>query len=224
MTDSSAAARHLVVLDVDSTLIEQEVIELLAAQAGSLETVAEITSRAMNGELDFATSLRERVATLAGLPVAAFDVARAHATFTAGAHDLADECARRGWRVALVSGGFEEIVGPLAAELGIAWYRANGLEVVDGHLTGQTRGPVIDASAKAATLREFARRADLPIAQTVAIGDGANDLEMIAEAGVGIAFCAKPVVYARAPYQVAVRDLRAALSLADAVIAGTYQG
>lgn len=222
MTDSSTLPRHLVVLDVDSTLIDQEVIELLATQAGSLDAVAMITARAMNGEIDFAESLRERVATLAGLPISVFDEARRQATFTVGARELALECARRDWPVALVSGGFEEVVASLAAEVGISRFRANGLEVVDGHLTGRTRGPIIDAAAKAATLRDFAQQADIPMSQTIAIGDGANDLQMISAAAVGIAFCAKPIVVEQAPYQVAHRDLRAALNLADAVIAGTY--
>lgn len=205
-------------MDVDSTLIEQEVIELLADHAGTREQVAAVTEAAMRGELDFAGSLRERVATLAGVPVSALDDVRARATFTPGARELVAEAHRRGWTVALVSGGFAEIVGELAAELGITTFRANRLEVTGGRLTGRTVGPVVDRAAKAAALREFAAAEGVDLADTVAIGDGANDLDMIAAAGVGIAFRAKPVVKEQAPHSVDGR-LDEVLALVDALAA-----
>lgn len=203
-------------MDVDSTLISQEVIELIAEHAGTRAEVAEITERAMRGELDFAASLRERVATLAGVPVSALAEVRERATFTPGARELVAECLRRGWVVALVSGGFEEIVAPLAAELGITLFRANRLEVTDGVLTGRTTGQVVDRAYKAQTLRELAAAAGIPMERTIAVGDGANDLDMIAAAGIGIAFAAKPVVRAQAPYAVDGPRLDAVLEIIDA--------
>lgn len=185
-------------MDVDSTLITAEVIDLLAARAGSADEVAAITDRAMHGELDFAASLHERVATLAGLPVEVLDEVRAALVLTPGASELVEGLAARGWPLGLVSGGFGEVVGPLAASLGIERWEANGLEASDGRLTGRVRGPVVDRRAKAAALRRWADEAGVPMARTVAIGDGANDLEMLAEAGLGIAFRAKPAVRARA--------------------------
>ncbi|NMM15812.1 MAG: phosphoserine phosphatase SerB [Cellulomonas sp.] len=186
--------RRLVVLDVDSTLITAEVIELLAAHAGSREEVATITERAMRGELDFAASLHARVATLAGLPATVFADVLAEVSLTPGAAELLAELAARGWPVALVSGGFLEVVGPLAARLDITRYRANGLQVVDGVLTGRVRGPVVDRAGKAEALRSFAADDEIPLERTIAIGDGANDLDMLAVAGYGIAFNAKPVL------------------------------
>ncbi|PVU81275.1 phosphoserine phosphatase SerB (plasmid) [Cellulomonas sp. WB94] len=190
--------RRLVVLDVDSTLITAEVIELLAAHAGSRAEVADITERAMRGELDFAASLHARVATLAGLPVSVFPDVLAEVTLTPGAEELLAELARRGWPVALVSGGFLEVVGPLADRLGVTRYRANGLEVVGGVLTGRVRGPVVDRAGKAEALRSFAADDAIPLERTIAIGDGANDVDMLAVAGFGIAFNAKPVLADRA--------------------------
>lgn len=204
-------------MDVDSTLITQEVIELIAAHAGTEAQVAAVTERAMRGELDFAESLRERVATLAGVPVSALDEVRRRTTFTPGARELVDECHRRGWVVALVSGGFTEVVAPLAAELGITRFRANHLEVVDGVLTGRTVGQVVDRAYKAQTLRELAAEEGIVIEDTVAIGDGANDLDMIAAAGIGIAFAAKPVVREQAPYSVDGPRLDTVLEIIDAV-------
>ena len=209
----------LLVMDVDSTFIDQEVVELLAEHAGTRARVAEITERAMRGEIDFAESLHERVATLAGLPVRVLDDVVAAATYTTGARELVAECHRRGWTVGLVSGGFAEIVEPLAAELGITWTRANRLEVVDGRLTGRVDGEVVDRTVKATTLREYAARAEVPLVRTIAVGDGANDLEMIAEAGIGIAFCAKPVVRDAAPWHVDDRDLREVLRVVDEAVA-----
>ncbi|MDM7830959.1 phosphoserine phosphatase SerB [Cellulomonas edaphi] len=185
---------RLLVMDVDSTLITGEVIEMLAARAGSQERVAEITERAMRGELDFAASLHERVATLAGLPDSVFADVLAEVRLTPGARELVAEVQARGWSVGLVSGGFVEIVGPLARPLGITLLRANTLEVVDARLTGRVTGAVVDRAAKAVALREYAAHAGVDLADTVAIGDGANDLDMLAAAGYGIAFNAKPVV------------------------------
>ena len=215
-TATTPSPRRLVVMDVDSTLITQEVIELIAAHAGTQDLVAAVTERAMRGELDFAESLRERVATLAGVPVTALDEVRRTTTFTPGARELVAECHRRGWVVALVSGGFTEVVAPLAAELGITLFRANHLEVVDGVLTGRTTGQVVDRAYKAQTLRELAEQEGVAIEHTVAIGDGANDLDMIAAAGIGIAFAAKPVVREQAPYSVDGPRLDAVLEIIDA--------
>jgi len=189
---------RLLVMDVDSTLITSEVIELLAARAGSQELVAAITERAMRGELDFAASLHERVATLAGLSVDVFDEVRAEVELTPGAAELVAEVRSRGWSVGLVSGGFIEVVAPLARPLGIELVRANTLEVADGRLTGRVTGAVIDRAAKAVALRDYAAAVGADLADTVAIGDGANDLDMLATAGFGIAFNAKPVVVEQA--------------------------
>lgn len=216
MTARPASTRRLVVMDVDSTLITQEVVELLADHAGTRDLVADVTERAMRGEIDFAESLRERVATLAGVPVSAFEDVLEKVTLTPGATGLVAELQRRGWTVALVSGGFEEIVAPLAARLGITYFRANRLEVEDGRLTGRTTGPVIDRATKEATLRDLAAAEGVAMADTVAIGDGANDLDMIGAAGIGIAFAAKPVVVAQAPYSVPGPRLDAVLEIIDA--------
>jgi len=191
-------------MDVDSTLITQEVVELLAEHAGSRAEVADITERAMRGELDFTESLRARVATLAGLPVSVFEAVLAEVVVTPGAVELLAELDRRGWPVGLVSGGFVEVVGPLAGRLGIPRFHANALEVEHGALTGRVAGEVVDRAVKARTLREFAAGAGVPLDRTVAIGDGANDLDMLATAGFGIAFNAKPVVCAQA--DAVVRD------------------
>lgn len=185
-------------MDVDSTLITQEVVELLADHAGSRAEVAEITDRAMRGELDFTASLRARVATLAGLPVSVFAEVLDEVVVTPGAVELLAELDRRGWPVALVSGGFEEVVAPLARRLGITRFLANRLEVEHGALTGRVAGEVVDRAVKARTLREHAAALGVPLDRTVAIGDGANDLDMLAAAGYGIAFNAKPVVRAQA--------------------------
>lgn len=189
-------------MDVDSTLITQEVVELLAEHAGSRAEVADITERAMRGELDFTESLRARVATLAGLPVQVFDAVLAEVVVTPGAVELLAELDRRGWPVGLVSGGFVEVVGPLADRLGIPRYHANALEVEHGALTGRVAGEVVDRAVKARTLRQYAAEVGVPLERTVAIGDGANDLDMLAAAGFGIAFNAKPVVCAQADAEV----------------------
>lgn len=186
--------RHLLVLDVDSTLIRQEVIELIAARAGTERLVAEITERAMRGELDFAASLAERVATLKGVPDSVFADVISEVELTPGAAELVASAQAADWVVALVSGGFEEIVTSIAARVGITHFVANRLEVRDGALTGRTIGPVVDRNAKAIALKAFAAAEGIDIADTVAIGDGANDLGMMDIAGVSVAFAAKPVV------------------------------
>lgn len=205
--------RFLIVLDVDSTLIEDEVIELLADAAGSRERVEDVTSRAMAGELDFATSLAERVATLEGLPESVFAEVRSRLTPTRGVRELLDGVHAAGGLVGVVSGGFHETLDPLADDLGLDFRRANRLEVRDGRLTGRVSGPVIDAHAKARALRRWAEEARVGLAQTVAVGDGANDLEMMAVAGLSVAFNAKPRVRERADVVVGTNDLSQLLPL-----------
>ena len=205
--------RRLVVLDVDSTLIQQEVIEMLAAHCGREAEVAEVTARAMAGELDFEQSLRARVATLAGLPASVLEEVRRDIVLTPGARTLVRTLRRLGFTVGLVSGGFIEIVGGLAAELGIHHARANRLEIVDGVLTGRVLGEVVDRAGKARALREFADLEGLPLSRTVAIGDGANDLDMLATAGLGVAFNAKPLVREQAHTSVNVPYLDSVLFL-----------
>ena len=205
--------RRLVVMDVDSTLIQDEVIELLAAHAGREEEVAEVTAAAMRGELDFAESLRARVKALAGLPESVLSEVRDAVRLTAGARTLVRTLKRLGFTVAVVSGGFIEVVGPLAEELGIDHAQANRLEVVDGVLTGNVVGDIVDREGKARALRQFAEQERLPLSRTVAIGDGANDLDMLATAGLGIAFNAKPIVREQADTAVNVPYLDAVLYL-----------
>lgn len=205
--------RRLVVLDVDSTLIQQEVIELLAAHSGREAEVAEVTARAMAGELDFEESLRARVATLAGLPASVLEDVRATVELTPGARTLVRTLRRLGFTLGLVSGGFIEVVGTLAADLGIDHVRANQLEIVDDTLTGRVVGDVVDRAGKAAALREFATQEGLPLSRTVAIGDGANDLDMLDIAGLGVAFNAKPLVRERAQTSVNVPYLDSVLYL-----------
>jgi phosphoserine phosphatase len=206
-------ARFLVVLDVDSTLIENEVIELLAEQAGSLAQVAEITFKAMNGELDFEASLRSRVATLKGLPESVFDTVGAQVRVTDGVPEMIAGIQSAGGRVGVVSGGFHEVVDPVAERLGLNYWRANRLEVVGGVLTGELTGPVIDAAAKADTLREWAADFDVPLSQTVAVGDGANDLPMMAITGLAVGFDAKAPVRDEANIIMDRRDLSQLLPL-----------
>jgi phosphoserine phosphatase len=205
--------RRLVVLDVDSTLIRDEVIELLAEHAGRGREVAEVTERAMRGEIDFAASLHERVACLAGLDADVVHRVREAVRLTPGARTLCRTLHRLGFTLGLVSGGFAEVVEPLAASLGISLVRANRLEVAGGRLTGRVLGDVVDRAGKAAALREFAAAEGLPLARTVAIGDGANDLDMLAAAGLGIAFNAKPVVREQADAAVSLPYLDTVLYL-----------
>lgn len=190
--------QRLVVMDVDSTLIQDEVIDLLAEQAGSLDAVAAITERAMRGEIDFGQSLRERVALLEGLPASALEETASRIRLTPGARTLCRTLRRLGFRVCLVSGGFTDIIAPLAQQLEVDGLRANELEVRDGRLTGRVVGTIIDREGKRAALEEFAREFGIPLSRTIAIGDGANDLDMLDTAGLGIAFNAKPVVRAAA--------------------------
>lgn len=191
-------AKKLVLMDVDSTLIQQEVIELLAAKAGVEPQVHEITQAAMRGELDFAQSLKARVSLLKGLPESVIEEVRSEISLTPGARTLVRTLQRLGHTVAVVTGGFIEVIEPLLKELGIEHYRANSLEISDGLLTGNTTGPVIDRQGKAVALKDFADLAGVGMDQTIAIGDGANDLDMITAAGLGIAFNAKPAVRAAA--------------------------
>lgn len=193
MTDSSAP-RPLVILDCDSTTIQDEVIELIADAAGTRALVAEITERAMRGELDFSESLRDRVATLAGTPDSVFADTYRRVRLTPGIRELVAAVHARGGLVGVVSGGFHEVLDPLAEDLGLDRWRANRLTVDKGRLVGTTVGPVIDAQAKADALREWAAEADIPLSATMAIGDGANDLKMMEIAGISVAFNAKPVV------------------------------
>lgn len=206
-------ARFLVVLDVDSTLIENEVIELLAGYAGSRAEVERITRRAMNGELEFEESLRARVATLRGLPESVLVEARAQVTVTRGVPEMIAGIHAAGGRVGVVSGGFHEIIDPLAQALGLDQWRANRLEVFAGELSGALTGPIVDAAAKAMTLREWAGAAGLPLARTVAVGDGANDLEMMAIAGLAVGFDAKAPVRDLAGVLIDDRDLSQVLPL-----------
>lgn len=185
---------RLIVMDVDSTLIQGEVIEMIAAHAGCEDEVRAVTEAAMRGELDFEDSLRERVARLEGVPVSALDEVYEQITLAPGARTMVRTLRRLGYRFAIVSGGFTQIADRLAADLGIHYSRANELEVVDGRLTGHIVGSVVDRAGKAAALREFAAEVGVPEAAVIAIGDGANDLDMINAAGLGIAYNAKPAV------------------------------
>jgi phosphoserine phosphatase len=206
-------AKRLVVLDVDSTLIQGEVIDMLAAAAGVETEVAAITAEALGGGLDFAESLRRRVALLKGLPVGAVDDVRAAVQLTPGARTLITTLTSLGHRVALVSGGFAEVVVPVASSLGITDVAANRLEVVDGLLTGEVVEPIVDRTGKARALEAFALTAGVALDQVVAVGDGANDLEMLARAGLGVAFNAKPVVRESADAALNVPFLDAVLLL-----------
>ena len=203
--------KYLVVFDVDSTLIEDEVIELLAEVAGKREEVAAVTERAMAGELDFAQSLIERVATLAGLPESVFADVQSRIRITTGAKESIAAIQAAGGKVGAVSGGFIQLLTPLAAELHLDFARANELEVVDGKLTGKVIGKIIDRSAKAEALREWSVASGLT--NTVAVGDGANDLEMMALADLGVAFNAKPIVREQADVVIEGKDLRKLLEL-----------
>ena len=185
---------RLIVMDVDSTLIQGEVIEMIAAHAGCEAEVARVTEAAMRGELDFEESLRSRVALLEGVPASALDDVYEAVQLAPGARTMVRTLTRLGYRFAIMSGGFTQITDRLAADLGIHFARANELEVVDGRLTGRIVGPVVDRAGKAEALRQFAAEVGVPVASTIAIGDGANDLDMLAAAGLGIAYNAKPMV------------------------------
>ena len=205
--------KRLVQLDVDSTFIQQEAIELLAAKAGVLEEVSRITAAAMRGELDFAQSLVARVALLQGLSEDSFVQVQQEITVTDGAADLVTLLHQKGHYVSLVSGGFTNILQPIVDAMKIDFYRANTLEVVDGKLTGKVLGVIIDRAAKADALREFATACGVDLSNTVAIGDGANDLDMMDIAGISIAFNAKPIVEAAADYAIKEPSLRTVAAL-----------
>jgi phosphoserine phosphatase len=212
-TPSGREGGLLVVLDADSTLIREEAIELLAEAAGSLEHVAAVTERAMRGELDFAASLRERVATLAGLAVTEVVAARDRLTPTPGVQELIDGVHAAGGRVGVVSGGFHELLDPLAERLGLDFCRANRLEVDGGRLTGRVLGDIVDAEAKRRALEEWAAASGTTVSRTIAVGDGANDLRMLDRAALGVAFCAKPVVRRHADVAIDRPDLSGVLAL-----------
>lgn len=204
---------YLVVFDVDSTLIEDEVIELLAEVAGKRDEVAAVTERAMAGELDFAQSLVERVATLSGLPESVFADVQSRIRITKGAKETIKAIQDAGGKVGAVSGGFNQLLAPLAQILNLDYARANQLEVVDGFLTGKVIGRIIDRTAKAEALSEWS--ADSGLTRTVAVGDGANDLEMLAKAELGVAFNAKPIVREKADVVIEGLDLRELLELLE---------
>jgi len=205
--------KRLVQLDVDSTFIQQEAIELLAAKAGVLEEVARVTDEAMRGELDFAQSLHARVVLLRGLDEDAIQQVQKEIRLTDGAADLVALLHEKGHYVSLVSGGFTNVLQPIVDELKVDFYRANTLEIKDGKLTGKVLGEIVDRAAKAKALREFAQKCSVDLVDTVAIGDGANDLDMMAIAGISIAFNAKPIVEAAADYSIKEPSLRSVAQL-----------
>ena len=190
----SRRAKRLIVFDVDSTLIQGEVIEMLAARVGAEAAVAEVTEAAMRGELDFAESLHKRVATLAGLPAEVLDEVADQIELTPGARTTLRTLRRLGFHCGIVSGGFRQVIEPLAHELMMDFVAANELEIIDGKLTGRVIGDIVDRPGKAKALRNFAQQAGVPMEQTVAVGDGANDIDMLAAAGLGVAFNAKPAL------------------------------
>jgi len=204
---------RLIVMDVDSTLVQGEVIEMLAARAGCLAEVAAVTEAAMRGELDFEQSLRQRVALLEGLDASTLDAVYDDIVLAPGARTMVRTLKRLGYRFAIVSGGFARVTDKIAADLGIDFAAANELEVVDGRLTGRILGDVVDRAGKAAALRRFAAEAGVSQAATIAVGDGANDLDMLAAAGLGVAFNAKPVVQQAADTTVNVPYLDAIVYL-----------
>jgi phosphoserine phosphatase len=199
--------KFLVVFDVDSTLIEQEAIELLAAHSESAELVQQITDRAMRGEIDFSQSLIERVATLKGLPESVLASVSSQLTLTQGAKALVEEIHQRGGKAAAVSGGFIQLLDPIRSELSLDFAAANTLGVEAGQLTGQVVGEIVNRQAKADYLLSWAAECGVDASQTIAVGDGANDLGMMMVAGLSVAFCAKPIVNEQADIVLAKRDL-----------------
>ena len=206
-------AKRLVLLDMDSTLIQQEVIDLLAKHAGKLDQVSQITESAMAGDLDFSQALSARVSLLAGLNQSVIELVRKEITLTNGAKELIETLHKQGHKVGVVSGGFLDVIEPILKDLKIDFYRANKLEIMNGKLTGKTEGAIIDRVAKFSSLQEFAKIEGVELSQTVAIGDGANDLDMIEAAGLGIAFNAKPKVAAAAATTISTSDLSTVLLL-----------
>jgi phosphoserine phosphatase len=203
----------LLVMDVDSTLIDEEVIDQLGEAAGAGERIADITARTMAGELDFCDALRARVALLKGLPVSVFDEVTRSVHFTNGALELIEALHAHGWKVGAVSGGFHEIVDHLAAQSHVDYWLANRLEVRNATLSGQIVGEIVCRSTKLRALRQWAEETGVDMSQTVAVGDGANDIPMIETAGLGIAFCAKPAVQQAASVAINTRDLMKVLEL-----------
>jgi phosphoserine phosphatase len=210
-TGLESRGQYLVVMDVDSTVIQDEVIDLLAAEAGQQAAVAAVTERAMAGEIDFSESLHQRVALLAGLPDSVLNVVRERIQLTPGARTLCRTLNRLGYRIALVSGGFTQVIAPIAQELGVADLRANTLEIESGVLTGRVVGEIIDRPGKRKVLEDLAVRFGIPRRRTIAIGDGANDIDMLEAAGLGVAFNAKPVARAAADASVSVPFLDSVL-------------
>ncbi len=205
--------KFLVVFDVDSTLIEDEAIELLAEYAGTREMVSEITERAMRGELDFAQSLRERVATLKGLDESILQQVAQELRPTKGARELIDEIRKRGGKSAAVSGGFIQLLGPVKQKIGFDLQHANTLEVLDGKLTGKVSGEIVDKAVKAQMLMKWAAELHVNPENTIAVGDGANDIAMMEAAGLSIAFDAKPIVREKAKVSLSKRDLAQIIGL-----------
>jgi phosphoserine phosphatase len=205
--------KFLVVFDVDSTLIEDEAIELLADHAGTREIVSQITERAMRGELDFAQSLRERVATLKGLDESILQQVAQELRPTKGARELIDEIRIRGGKSAAVSGGFIQLLGPVKQKIGFDLQHANTLEVLDGKLTGKVIGEIVDKAVKAQMLMNWAAELNVTLHNTIAVGDGANDLAMMEAAGLSIAFDAKPIVREKAKVSLNRRDLAEIIGL-----------
>ena len=208
-------ANGLIVMDIDSTLINEEVIDLLGEEAGVGEQVARVTERAMRGELDFREALNERVGLLAGLNESVFDRTFARVTFTPGAKELVAEAHARGWKVGVVSGGFHEVADRIVAAAGIDYCLANRLEVAGGKLTGKLASEVVTKERKLESLRAWASELGLGMEATVAMGDGANDIPMILAAGTGIAFCAKPKTRDAAPFHIDERNLMLAWPIID---------
>lgn len=208
-----AADMRLIVMDIDSTLINEEVIDLLGEEAGVGEQVAAITERAMRGEIDFKQALEERVGLLAGLGQEVFDRTFERVTFTPGALELVRAAHERGWKVGVVSGGFHEVADRIVETAGIDYCLANRLEVVDGKLTGKLAAEIVTRKRKLDALRSWAQELGLPLSQTVAMGDGANDIPMIQAAGTGIAFCAKPKTREAAPFAINERNLMLAMDI-----------
>ena len=204
-------AKRLIVLDVDSTIIQDEVIDLLATEAGCLAAVQQLTEEAMKGAIDFESSLRTRARLLAGLDEAAVDRAQGNLRYTPGTRTFVRTLQRLGYTVAIVSGGFTVFTDRIAEDLRVHHAHANVLEIVDGKLTGELVGPIVDRERKATLLREIAAANNVPLSQTVAVGDGANDLDMLSEAGLGIAFNAKPIVSEAADTALSVPYLDAIL-------------
>ena len=209
----SIGKKRLVLLDVDSTLIQEEVIELLANKAGAGAEVARITAAAMSGQIEFAAALDARVKLLTGLPETVLEEVRQEITLTAGARELIAALQKLGHQVGIVSGGFIDVIEPLAKELNIDFIRANKLEIIEGKLTGRLEGSVIDRAGKAQALRDFAKISAVEIPETVAIGDGANDIDMLKIAGIGIAFNAKPILQSVADISLNSPNLDCALYL-----------